>query len=127
MLKTIKVDVEGEGTFYVSVAAARSIANLASEMEILVAHADPLSTAMAPVYLVGNGNRRIAVIKEIRKITGFNLRDAKALSDKAMQHPVLLGRYRGREAQEIIRDFEEAGATVEIRHSALELLAQLGE
>ncbi|MCC5907083.1 MAG: ribosomal protein L7/L12 [Balneolaceae bacterium] len=61
------------------------------------------------VLLVSAGNNKIAVIKEVRKITGFSLKKAKDIVDKL---GVVAERLTTEEANEIKEKLEAAGATV---------------
>jgi large subunit ribosomal protein L7/L12 len=59
------------------------------------------------------GQKKIAVIKEVRGITGMNLKDAKALVDKA---PTTVKEKMSKEDAEKAKGaLEEAGAVVEIK------------
>ena len=59
------------------------------------------------------GQKKIAVIKEVRAITGLNLKDAKALVDKA---PVTIKEKMPKEdAEKAKTGLEEAGGLVEIK------------
>ena len=59
------------------------------------------------------GQKKIAVIKEVRAITGMNLKDAKALVDKA---PVTIKEKMPKEDAEKAKGaLEEAGALVELK------------
>ena len=65
------------------------------------------------VVLKDPGQNKIAVIKEVRALTGQNLKDAKALVDKA---PVTLKEKISKEdAEKAKASLEEAGAVVEIK------------
>ena len=65
------------------------------------------------VLLVSAGDKKIAVIKEVRAITGLGLKDAKALVDEAPK-PVKEGIAK-EEAERIVAQLEEAGAQVEVK------------
>ena len=65
------------------------------------------------VVLVSAGANKIAVLKEVRALTGLGLKEAKDLVDaapKAIKEGV-----KKEEAEEIKKKLEEAGATVEIK------------
>jgi len=65
------------------------------------------------VILKDAGQKKIAVIKEVRTITGLNLKDAKALVDKA---PVTIKEKLAKEDAEKAKGaLEEAGALVELK------------
>jgi large subunit ribosomal protein L7/L12 len=65
------------------------------------------------VVLTGIGDKKIAVIKEVRAITGLGLKDAKELVDNAPK-PVKEGAAKD-EADEIKKKLEDAGASVELK------------
>ena len=59
------------------------------------------------------GQKKIAVIKEVRTITGMNLKDAKALVDKA---PITIKEKMTKEdAEKAKAGLEEAGAEAELK------------
>jgi large subunit ribosomal protein L7/L12 len=65
------------------------------------------------VIITATGDKKIAVIKEVRAITGLGLKDAKALVDevpKAVKEGVPKD-----EAEKIQAQLEEAGAQVEVK------------
>ena len=65
------------------------------------------------VIITVTGDKKIAVIKEVRAITGLGLKDAKALVDevpKAVKEGVAK-----EEADKIQSQLEEAGAQVEVK------------
>lgn len=65
------------------------------------------------VVLTAAGDKKIAVIKEVRAITGLGLKEAKALVDEAPK-PVKEG-VEKEEAEKIQAQLEEAGAQVELK------------
>lgn len=65
------------------------------------------------VVLTAVGDKKIAVIKEVRAITGLGLKEAKALVDEAPK-PVKEG-VEKEEAEKIKAQLEEAGAQVELK------------
>lgn len=65
------------------------------------------------VILIGPGDKKIQVIKEVRTITGLGLKDAKALVDEAPK-PVKEGVSKD-EAETLMKQLEEAGAQVELK------------
>jgi large subunit ribosomal protein L7/L12 len=65
------------------------------------------------VILVGIGEKKIQVIKEVRAITGLGLKEAKDLVDGAPK-PVKEGISKA-EAEEIKGKLQSAGATVELK------------
>ena len=65
------------------------------------------------VVLTGIGGNKIAVIKVVRKLTSLGLKEAKDLVESAPKS-IKEGVNKG-EAEEIKKQFEEAGATVEVK------------
>ena len=65
------------------------------------------------VVLTAAGDKKIAVIKEVRAITGLGLKEAKELVDSAPK-PVKEGVSK-EEAEQIQKQLEEAGAQVEVK------------
>ena len=65
------------------------------------------------VVLIAAGDKKIAVIKEVRAITGLGLKEAKALVDEAPK-PVKEAIPK-EEADKILAQLEEAGAQVELK------------
>ncbi|MCR5260497.1 MAG: 50S ribosomal protein L7/L12 [Candidatus Gastranaerophilales bacterium] len=65
------------------------------------------------IVLVSAGANKIAVLKEVRAITGLGLKEAKDLVDAAPK-PIKEG-VKKEEAAEIKKKLEEAGATVELK------------
>ncbi|MGD9080904.1 MAG: 50S ribosomal protein L7/L12 [Desulfobacterales bacterium] len=65
------------------------------------------------VVITAAGDKKIAVIKEVRAITGLGLKDAKALVDEVPK-PVKEGVAK-EEAEKIKSQLEEAGAQVELK------------
>ena len=65
------------------------------------------------VVLKDAGQKKIALYKEVRALTNMNLKDAKALVDKA---PIAIKEKLSKdEANKAVATLEEAGATVELR------------
>jgi large subunit ribosomal protein L7/L12 len=65
------------------------------------------------VVLTGFGDKKVQVIKAIRGITGLGLKEAKELVEGAPS-PVKEGVEKG-EAEELKKQLEEAGASVEVK------------
>ncbi len=65
------------------------------------------------VYLSEIGQKKIQVIKAVRKLTGLGLKEAKAVVDDAPQN-VKEGLSK-EDAEEMKEALEEAGATVELK------------
>ena len=85
-----------------------------------VAVAGPASDAPAAeekdefnVILAGFGDNKVAVIKAVRGVTGLGLKEAKDLVEKAPS-AVKEGVNKA-EAEDIKKQLEEAGATVELK------------
>lgn len=65
------------------------------------------------VILAGTGEKKVNVIKAVRAITGLGLKEAKAVVDEA---PSAVKEGVGKdEAEEIKKQLEEAGASVELK------------
>lgn len=65
------------------------------------------------VVLTDAGTNKVAVIKIIRELTGLGLMEAKAASEKAGS--VIKEGVKPEEAEAIKKQFEEAGAKVELK------------
>ena len=65
------------------------------------------------VVLAGVGDKKVNVIKAVRAITGLGLKEAKALVDEAPS-PLKEGVAKD-ESEEIRKQLEDAGASVEIK------------
>jgi large subunit ribosomal protein L7/L12 len=65
------------------------------------------------VMLTGAGEKKVNVIKAVRAITGLGLKEAKALVDEAPS-PIKEGATKD-EAEDLKKQLEEAGATVELK------------
>jgi len=65
------------------------------------------------VVLIAAGDKKIAVIKEVRAITGLGLKEAKALVDEAPK--AVKEAIPKEEAEKIKTQLEEAGAQVELK------------
>ena len=65
------------------------------------------------VELTSAGDKKVAVIKVVREITGEGLKEAKAIVDGAPS--VLKEGVAAAEAEELKAKLEEAGATVEVK------------
>ena len=116
----------------ISQMSVMDLVELISEMEekFGVTAAAPVAVAAAPaagdsaeaageeqsefeVVLAGAGDNKIAVIKAVRAITGLGLKDAKDLVEgapKPLKDSVLKD-----EAEEMKKQLEEAGASVELK------------
>ena len=116
---------------FISSMSVLELSELVKELEqkFGVSAAAPVAVAAAPagqapqaeaeektefdVILSQIGDKKIQVIKAIRAITGLGLKEAKALVDEAPK-PVQEGASK-QEAEDIKKQLEEAGATVEIK------------
>ena len=65
------------------------------------------------VVLIAAGDKKIAVIKEVRAITGLGLKEAKALVDEAPK--AVKEAIPKEEADKVKAQLEEAGAQVELK------------
>ena len=92
----------------VSAAAPVAVAAAAAPAGEAAAEQDAFS-----VMLASAGGNKIAVIKEVRAITGLGLKEAKDLVDGAPKE-IKAGVAKG-EAEELKKKLEEAGATVELK------------
>ena len=95
------------------VSAAAPVAMMAAGPADAGAGAQAEEQTEFDVILTSAGDKKIAVIKEVRAITGLGLKDAKALVDEAPQ-PVKEGIAK-EEAEKIVAQLEEAGAQVEMK------------
>ena len=116
----------------ISQMSVMDLVELISEMEekFGVTAAAPVAVATAPaagdsaeaageeqsefeVVLAGAGDNKIAVIKAVRAITGLGLKDAKDLVEGAPKP--LKDSVSKDEAEEMKKQLEEAGASVELK------------
>ena len=98
-----------EEKFGVSAAAPVAVAAVAAAP----AEAAAEESSEVSVILADAGANKIAVLKEVRAITGLGLKEAKDLVDaapKAIKEGV-----KREDAEAIKKQLEEAGATVEIK------------
>ena len=100
-----------EEKFGVSAAAPVAVAAAAPAAAAGEAAADEASEVS--VILASAGANKIAVLKEVRAITGLGLKEAKDLVDGAPK-PVKEG-VKKEDADAIKKQLEAAGATVEIK------------
>ena len=95
------------------VSAAAPVAMMAAGPAEGAAGAQAEEKTEFDVIITAAGDKKIAVIKEVRAITGLGLKDAKALVDevpKAVKEGVAK-----EEADKIQSQLEEAGAQVEVK------------
>jgi len=97
-----------EEKFGVSAAAAVAAAPAAAEGGAAAEEKDEFD-----VVLAGFGDNKVAVIKAVRAITGLGLKEAKGLVESAPA-PVKEGAAKA-EAEDVKKQLEEAGATVELK------------
>ena len=105
------------------VAPAKALAKFIKETkkgEILAAAApaaagaaEDAADAEVTLVLASAGANKIAVLKEVRAITGLGLKEAKELVDGAPK--AIKENIKKDEAEELKKKLEEAGATVEIK------------
>ena len=75
--------------------------------------AEDAADAEVTLVLASAGANKIAVLKEVRAITGLGLKEAKELVDGAPK--AIKENIKKDEAEELKKKLEEAGATVEIK------------
>jgi len=95
------------------VSAAAPVAMMAMGAGDAGAGAEAEEQTEFDVVLIAPGDKKIAVIKEVRAITALGLKDAKALVDEAPK-PVKEGIAK-EEAEKLVAQLEEAGAQVEMK------------
>jgi len=97
-----------EEKFGVSAAVAVAAAPAAAADAVAAEEKDEFD-----VVLAGIGEKKVNVIKAVRAITGLGLKEAKALVDEA---PSAIKEAASKvEAEDIKKQLEEAGATVELK------------
>lgn len=99
-----------EEKFGVSAAAPVAVAAVAAAPA--AGEAEEVSNEVT-VTLASAGANKIAVLKEVRAITGLGLKEAKDLVDAAPK--AIKENVKKEEAEAIKKQLEEAGATVEIK------------
>lgn len=100
-----------EEKFGVSAAAPVAVAAVAAPAA--AAGAEEEASSEVSVVLASAGANKIAVLKEVRAITGLGLKEAKDLVDAAPK-PVKEN-IKKEEAEAIKKQLEAAGATVEVK------------
>lgn len=98
-----------EEKFGVSAAAPVAVAAVAAP----AAEAAEEGSSEVSVILASAGANKIAVLKEVRAITGLGLKEAKDLVDGAPKS--IKENVKKEEAEAIKKQLEEAGATIEIK------------
>lgn len=96
----------------VSAAAPVAVAAAGAPVAGAAPAQEPESDSVS-VILVAAGDKKINVIKEVRAVTNLGLKEAKDLVEGAPK-PVKEGITK-KEAEELKKKLEEAGATVEIK------------
>ena len=104
-----------EEKFGVSAAAPVAVAAAGPAAAAGAAAEEEASTVN--VVLASAGANKIAVLKEVRAITGLGLKEAKDLVDNAPK--AIKEGIEKKEAEEIKRKLEEAGATIELKQFLL--------
>ena len=95
------------------VSAAAPVAVAAAPAAGGAAPAADDADAEVSLLLASAGANKIAVLKQVREITGLGLKEAKDLVDNAPK-PIKEG-LKKPEAEELKKKLEEAGASVEIK------------
>lgn len=95
------------------VSAAAPVAVAAAPAAGGAAAAADDAAAEVSIVLASAGANKIAVLKEVRAITGLGLKEAKDLVDNAPK--AIKEGVKKAEAEEVKKKLEEAGATVEIK------------
>ena len=98
-----------EEKFGVSAAAPVAVA----AAPVAAAEAGAEEASEVSVILASAGANKIAVLKEVRAITGLGLKEAKDLVDAAPK--AIKEGIKKEDAEAIKKQLEEAGATVEIK------------
>lgn len=101
-----------EEKFGVSAAAPVAVAAVAAAPAAGEGGGEEASNEVT-VTLASAGANKIAVLKEVRAITGLGLKEAKDLVDAAPK--AIKENIKKEEAEAIKKQLEEAGATVEIK------------
>lgn len=99
-----------EEKFGVSAAAPVAVAAVAAAP---AGEAAEEGSSEVSVVLASAGANKIAVLKEVRAITGLGLKEAKDLVDAAPK--AIKENIKKEEAEAIKKQLEEAGATVEVK------------
>lgn len=97
-----------EEKFGVSAAAPVAVAAVAAPAAAAEEEASEVN-----IILTSAGANKIAVLKEVRAITGLGLKEAKDLVDSAPK--AIKEGVKKEEAAEIKKKLEEAGATIELK------------
>ena len=111
VMEVVDLIADMEEKFGVSAAAAVAAAPVAGAAGGDAAAAEEKDEF--DVVLASAGEKKVNVIKAVRAITGLGLKEAKALVDEAPS-PVKEGATKD-EAEDVKKQLEEAGATVELK------------
>ena len=95
------------------VSAAAPVAVAAAPAAGAAAEGGAEEASEVSVILASAGANKIAVLKEVRAITGLGLKEAKDLVDAAPK--AIRENIKKEDAEAIKKQLEEAGATVEIK------------
>ena len=95
------------------VSAAAPVAVAAAPAAGAAAEGGAEEASEVSVILASAGANKIAVLKEVRAITGLGLKEAKDLVDAAPK--AIKENIKKEDAEAIKKQLEEAGATVEIK------------
>jgi len=111
VMEVVELVQSMEEKFGVSAAAAVAVAPAAAGGDAGGAAAEEKDEF--DVILASSGEKKVNVIKAVRAITGLGLKEAKALVDEAPS-PIKEGASKA-EAEDLKKQLEEAGATVELK------------
>ena len=111
VMEVVELISDMEEKFGVSAAAAVAAAPAAGGGDAGGAAAEEQSEF--DVVLQAAGDKKVNVIKAVRAATGLGLKEAKALVDEA--HSAIKEGVSKDEAEEVKKQLEEAGATVELK------------
>ncbi len=95
------------------VSAAAPVAVAAAPAAAGAAPAEEASSEVNVILAAVPADKKIAILKEVRTITGLGLKEAKDLVDAAPK--AIKEQIKKEEAEAIKKQLEEAGATVEIK------------
>ena len=99
-----------EEKFGVSAAVAAAAAPAAA---VAAAGGEPEQQSEFELVITAAGEKKVAAIKVVRAVTGLGLKEAKARVDEAPS--TIKEGLSKEEAEDLKKQFEEAGATVELK------------
>jgi large subunit ribosomal protein L7/L12 len=108
VMEVVELISDMEEKFGVSAAVAVAAAPVAGGGEEAVAEKDEFDVVMTSF-----GEKKIAVIKVVRSITGLGLKEAKAMTEGVPSN--IKEGVNKDEAADVQKQLEEAGATVELK------------